>query len=93
MNPLKCVFGVTARKFLCFIVHHSGIEIRKSNIKVIQEMPDPNNLRGLHELHGHLAYIRRFTSNLVGRCHPFSYLMKKGHHLIGKSRVIQLLRK
>jgi len=41
-------------------------------------MPDPNNLRGLHELHGHLAYIQRFTSNLVGRCHPFSYLMKKG---------------
>ncbi|KAG9458869.1 hypothetical protein H6P81_003377 [Aristolochia fimbriata] len=26
---------------------------------------------------GHLAYIRRFISNLVGRCQPFSCLLKK----------------
>ncbi|KAG9458423.1 hypothetical protein H6P81_002931 [Aristolochia fimbriata] len=28
-------------------------------------------------LQGHLAYIRRFISNLAGRCEPFSRLMKK----------------
>jgi hypothetical protein len=27
MNPLKCAFGVSAGKFLGFIVHEKGIEI------------------------------------------------------------------
>ena len=78
MNPLKCAFGVTSGKFLGFIVHHRGIEIDKSKIKAIQETPEPKNLIELRGLQGRLAYIRRFISNLAGRCHPFSHLMKKG---------------
>ena len=78
MNPLKCAFGVTSGKFLGFIVHHRGIEIDQSKIKAIQEIPEPKNLRELRGLQGRLAYIRRFISNLAGRCHPFSHLMKKG---------------
>ena len=78
MNPLKCAFGVTSGKFLGFIVHHRGIEIDQSKIKAIQEMPEPKNLRELRGLQGRLAYIRRFISNLAGRCHPFNHLMKKG---------------
>jgi len=27
MNPLKCAFGVTSRKYLGFVVRHKGIEI------------------------------------------------------------------
>lgn len=41
-------------------------------------MPPPVNLHKLKSLQGHLAYIRRFISNLSGRCKPFSRLMKKG---------------
>ncbi|GMQ02073.1 hypothetical protein CsSME_00048471 [Camellia sinensis var. sinensis] len=41
-------------------------------------MPPPRNLRELKGLQGRLAYIRRFISNLAGRCLPFSRLMKKG---------------
>ena len=78
MNPLKCAFDVTSGKFLGFIVHHWGIEINQSKIKTIQEMPELENLRELCGLQGRLAYIRRFISNLAGRCHPFSFLMKKG---------------
>lgn len=77
MNPLKCVFGVTSGKFLGFIVRNRGIEIDPSKIKAIQEMPVPTNLRELRGLQGRLAYIRRFISNLTGRCKPFSHLMKK----------------
>jgi len=78
MNPLKCTFGVTSGKFLGFVVHYRGIEIDQSKIKAIQDMPEPKNLRELHGLQGRLAYIRRFISNHVGRCHPFSHLIKKG---------------
>jgi len=39
VNPLKCVFCVTSKKFLRFIVHHRGIECGQLNIKAFQEMP------------------------------------------------------
>ncbi|GKV49781.1 hypothetical protein SLEP1_g56513 [Rubroshorea leprosula] len=77
MNPLKCAFGVSSGKFLGFIVRHRGIEIDQSKIEAIVNMPPPKNLRELKSLQGKLAYIRRFISNLAGRCHPFSKLMKK----------------
>ncbi|KAG9458405.1 hypothetical protein H6P81_002913 [Aristolochia fimbriata] len=78
MNPLKCAFGVTLGKFLGFIVHHRGIEIDQSKIDAIQKMPEPKNVSELKSFKVHLAYIRRFISNLAGRCQPFSRLLKKG---------------
>ncbi|KAM2661038.1 hypothetical protein EV2_023392 [Malus domestica] len=77
MNPLKCAFGVTSGKFLGFIVKHRGIEVDQSKIKAIQSMPEPRNMHELKSLQGRLAFIRRFISNLAGRCQPFSRLMKK----------------
>ncbi|KAA0060398.1 uncharacterized protein E5676_scaffold318G001470 [Cucumis melo var. makuwa] len=41
------------------------------------KMPSPKNLHELRRLQGRLAYIRRFISNLVGRCQPFQRLMRK----------------
>ncbi|KAG9447196.1 hypothetical protein H6P81_013324 [Aristolochia fimbriata] len=78
MNPLKCAFGVTSGKFLGFLVHHRGIEIDQSKIDAIQKMPVPRNVSELKSFQGHLAYIRRFISNLAGRCQHFSRLLKKG---------------
>ena len=40
-------------------------------------MPEPSNLQELRSLQGRIAFIRRFISNLVGRCQPFNRLMKK----------------
>ena len=77
MNPLKCAFGVTSGKFLGFVVRYRGIEIDPTKIKAIMEMLPPRNLRDLRGLQGRLAYIRRFISNLSGRCQPFTRLMKK----------------
>ena len=78
MNPMKCAFGVTSGKFLGFIVRYRGIEIDPDKIKAIWELPPPRNISELKSLQGRLAYIRRFISNLSGRCQPFSKLMKKG---------------
>ena len=41
-------------------------------------MPEPRDIHELKSLQGKLAYLRRFISNLAGRCQPFSHLMKKG---------------
>ncbi|KAL0405375.1 UNVERIFIED_CONTAM: Ribonuclease HI [Sesamum latifolium] len=77
MNPSKCAFGVTSGKFLGFIVRQWGIEIEQAKIDAILKMPEPRNIHELKSLQGKLAYLRRFISNLAGRCQPFSRLMKK----------------
>ncbi|KAL0448150.1 UNVERIFIED_CONTAM: Polyprotein P3 [Sesamum latifolium] len=77
MNPSKCAFGVTSGKFLGFIVRQWGIEIEQAKIDAILRMPEPRNIHELKSLQGKLAYLRRFISNLAGRCQPFSHLMKK----------------
>jgi len=77
MNPLKCAFGVTSGKFLGFVVPKKGIEIDPDKVKAIIQTPPPRNLRVLRGLQGRLAYIRRFITNLSGRCQPFIRLLKK----------------
>jgi hypothetical protein len=41
MNPLKCVFGVSARKFFEFIIHEHGIEIDPTKIESINKVQPP----------------------------------------------------
>ncbi|XP_060194995.1 uncharacterized protein LOC132624194 [Lycium barbarum] len=77
MNPLKCAFGVSSGKFLGFIVRQRGIEIDQAKVDAILKMPEPKYIHELKSLQGKLAYLRRFISNLAGRCQPFSRLMKK----------------
>nr|XP_027075937.1 uncharacterized protein LOC113699791 [Coffea arabica] len=77
INPLKCAFGVTSEKFLGFVVRHRGIEIDQAKIDAILRMSESRDIHELKSLQGRLAYLRRFISNLTGRCQPFSRLMKK----------------
>jgi hypothetical protein len=41
MNPRKCAFGVSASKFLGFIIHEHGIEIDPDRIKSIRNVGAP----------------------------------------------------
>jgi hypothetical protein len=41
MNPLKCVFGVSAGRFLGFIVHENGIEVDPKKIDAINKIKEP----------------------------------------------------
>ena len=42
LNPSKCAFGVTAGKFLGFMVSQRGIEANLDKIKAIVEIPPPH---------------------------------------------------
>jgi len=75
MNPTKS-FGVASGKFLEFVVTSKGIHLDPEKICVVQEKQPLRNLKELRGLQGQLAYIRRFISNLSGRCQPFTNLMK-----------------
>ena len=41
MNPLKCAFGVLARKFLGFIIHEKDIEIDPKRIEAMKKVEAP----------------------------------------------------
>ena len=41
LNLIKCPFGVSAGKFLGFLVTKRGIEIDSTQIKAVQELPSP----------------------------------------------------
>ena len=43
LNPQKCTFGVTTRKFLRFLVSDRGMEFDPSKIKAILDMPPPKS--------------------------------------------------
>ena len=73
MNPLKYAFGVSLGKFLGFIVCHEGISIDQTKIDAILKMLEPRNIHELKSLQGKLVYIRRFISNLAGRCQLLVY--------------------
>jgi len=78
MNSTKSFLGVASGKFLGFVITSKGIHLDPEKVCAVQEMQPPRNLRELRGLQGQLAYIRRFISNLSGRCQPFTKLMKKG---------------
>src|SRR3954469_327727 len=68
MNPTKSFLGVSSGKFLEFVVMSKGIHLDPEKISAIRDMEPPRSLKELRGLQGKLAYIRRFISNLSGRC-------------------------
>ena len=60
LNPGKCAFGVTAGKFLGFILSQRGIEANPDKIRVIMEMTPPRNVKEVQSLNGKVAALNRF---------------------------------
>ena len=47
MNPLKYAFGVSAGKFLGFIIHEKGIEIDPKRIETMKKVEAPTYKKDL----------------------------------------------
>jgi hypothetical protein len=75
MNPLKCVFGVSAGKFLGFIIHEHGVEIDPKKIESINKVQPPQCKNDMQKFLGKLNYIRRFISNLSGKISAFAPIL------------------
>jgi hypothetical protein len=60
-------FGVSAGKFLGFIIHEHGIEIHPDRIKSIRNMGPPTCKVEVQKFLGKINYLRRFISNLTGK--------------------------
>ena len=57
LNPAKCAFGLSAGKFLGFIVNHRGIEANPDKIKALLDMPSPSGIKEVQRLTGRIAAL------------------------------------
>jgi hypothetical protein len=77
LNPVKCVFEVSSRKFLGYMVSSRGIEANPEKIQAILEMQSPKTTKQLQQLTGRLAALNRFISRSTDKCLPFFKILKK----------------
>ena len=77
LNPTKCAFGVSAGKFLGFIVNNRGIKANPDKIKAVLEMPSPSGIKEVQRLIGRIADLSRFVSRASDKCKPFFQVLKK----------------
>ena len=76
MNPLKCAFGVSAGKFLGFIIHEKGIEIDPKRIEAMKKVEAPACKKDLQKFLGKVNYLKRFISNFFGKIDAFTPILR-----------------
>ena len=81
LNPGKCTFGVTAGKFLGFMVSQRGIEANLDKIRAIMEKTPPKNVKEVQSLNGKVAALNRFVLRATDKCLPFFRTLKKSFEL------------
>ena len=77
LNPAKCAFGVSAGKFLGFIVNNRGIEANPDKIKAVFDMPPPSNIKEVQRLTGRIVALSIFVSKASDKRQPFFQVLKK----------------
>ena len=77
LNPSKCVFGVTAGKFLGFMVSQRGIEVNPEKVRAIMELEPPKTVKTVQSLNGKVAALNKFVSKATDKCLPFFRVLKK----------------
>ena len=86
LNPSKCVFGVTAEKFLGFMVSQRGIEVNPKKVLAILKLEPPRTVKVVQSLNGKVATLNRFVSKAMDKCLPFFRVLKKSFKWTDKCR-------
>ena len=77
LNLSKCTFGVTARKFLGFMVSQKGNEVNPYKFWAIIEMAPLRNVKVVQSLNDKVIALNRFVSRATEKCLPFFCTLKK----------------
>ena len=78
MNPVECAFGVSARNFFGFPVHHKCISVDLVKATTITTMKRPIMIKELKTFIGRVSYIKRFVPELASVTIDLTKLLKKG---------------
>jgi hypothetical protein len=63
LNWEKCHFMVREGIVLGHKISEKGVEVDKVKIEVIEQLPPPTNVKGIHSFLGHVGFYRRFIQN------------------------------
>ncbi|XP_030928411.1 uncharacterized protein LOC115954636 [Quercus lobata] len=67
LNPNKCAFGVTAGKFLGFMVSQRGIEVNPEKVRAIMELEPPRTVKEVQSLNGKIAALNSSRTAIKGQ--------------------------
>ena len=62
MNPSKCAFRASSRKFLGFLVHHRGIDLDPTKAEAIISLCPPYNFKGVEKFCGKSFLFKKIHS-------------------------------
>ena len=71
LNPLKCAFGVSAGRFLSFMVTQREIKANPAQLKAILQSSAPTSKKGVQQLTIWLVAFWGFISRFINRLKPF----------------------
>jgi len=77
LNWKKCHFMVTNGIVLGHIVSSKGIEVDKSKIELIANLPTPKSIKDVRSFLGHASFYRRFIKDFSVITKPLSNLLTK----------------
>ena len=79
LNPSKCAFGVSAGKFLGFMVMVSqrGIEVSSDQVKAVMETPPPKSKKELQRLTDKLVALGHFIARFTDELRSFFLAIRK----------------
>jgi len=58
-------------------VSERGTEVDKVMIEVIEQLPPPMNVKGVHSFLGHASFYRQFIKDFSQIAHPLTNLLAK----------------
>jgi hypothetical protein len=79
LNWEKCHFMVTNDIVLGHIVSSKGIEVDKSKIELIANLPTPKSIKDVRSFLGHAGFYRRFIKDFSVISKPLSNLLTKNN--------------
>ena len=79
LNPTKCLFRVSACRFLGFMTTQRGIEANPAQLQAILESPTPSSKKGVKQLTDWLAALGQFISQFTDRIKPFFSILKEAN--------------
>jgi hypothetical protein len=77
LNPKKCVFGVSSRKLLSYMVSSRGIDANPTKVEAIKKLHPSRMQIEIQKLAGMMAALSRFISKLGEHGVPFFKLLHK----------------
>lgn len=77
LNPNKWIFGVSAGKFLGFMVTQKEIEVNPDQRKVVLETPVLSSKKELQRFTSQLAALVRFITHFTNKLRLFFLTLKR----------------